>query len=116
MALRVAAGGCAFLRGGFGFYTAPAVACVRPERGPRYGSFPVTVTLEDSLERLVEGRVGDPWFMLQSPGCNLCSCSRCMCQYALVPHHLITSSNTPLHPRLAVQTMDGASAFTTQRF
>lgn len=60
MPLRVAAGGCAFLRGGFGFYTAPAVAGVHPERGPRYGSFPVTVTLEDSLDRLVDGRVGGP--------------------------------------------------------
>ncbi|CAL8464733.1 g4268 [Coccomyxa elongata] len=40
----------------YGYYLNPMVKRVDPEVGPRYGSFPLTVFLEDSLELLTDGK------------------------------------------------------------
>ena len=42
----------------YGYYLNPLVRRVHPETGPRYGSFPLTLYLEDSLEVLTGGKVG----------------------------------------------------------
>ena len=68
--LRVATGGCAF-RHSFGYYLLPLVTRVHPQRGPRYGSFPVTVYLEDSLEHLIDGKVGSRKVMHTGRGVSM---------------------------------------------
>ncbi|KAK9917087.1 hypothetical protein WJX75_000778 [Coccomyxa subellipsoidea] len=40
----------------YGYYLNPLVRRVHPETGPRYGSFPLTLYLEDSLEVLTGGK------------------------------------------------------------
>lgn len=56
MDLKVAISGCLF-DFSYGYYLNPLVKRVHPETGPRYGSFRLTVFLEDSLEILI-GKVG----------------------------------------------------------
>ncbi len=56
MDFKVAINSCLF---GFsyGYYLNPLVRRVHPETGPRYGSFPLTLYLEDSLDVLMGGKV-----------------------------------------------------------
>ena len=49
-------GGCQY-NFTYGYYSAPLVRRVHPECGPRYGSFPLTVYLEDSLDSVSYGKV-----------------------------------------------------------
>jgi hypothetical protein len=51
--------GCAF-NYSFGYYMPPQVLSVQPKTGPRYGSFPLTVFLEDSLDNIMVGKVSSP--------------------------------------------------------
>lgn len=54
--LNVTLGGCQY-NFSYGYYAAPLVSGVQPESGPRYGSFPLTVFLEDSLDSVSHGKV-----------------------------------------------------------
>ena len=56
MNLNVTLGGCQY-NFSYGYYAAPLVSGVQPESGPRYGSFPLTVYLEDSLDSVSHGKV-----------------------------------------------------------
>lgn len=56
MNLNVTLGGCQY-NFSYGYYAAPLVSGVQPESGPRYGSFPLTVFLEDSLDSVSHGKV-----------------------------------------------------------
>lgn len=56
MDFKVAINNCLFSFS-YGYYLNPMVKGVYPELGPRYGSFPLTVFLEDSLELLTDGKV-----------------------------------------------------------
>ena len=56
MDFKVAINNCLFSFS-YGYYLNPMVKGVHPEVGPRYGSFPLTVFLEDSLELLTDGKV-----------------------------------------------------------
>ncbi len=61
MNLNVSVGGCQY-NFSYGYYSAPLVRRVHPECGPRYGSFPLTVDLEDSLDTVSHGQVRvSPW-------------------------------------------------------
>ena len=55
MNLNVIVSGCQF-NFSYGYYAPPMVRRVQPEWGPRYGSFPLTVELEDSLDMLSHGQ------------------------------------------------------------
>jgi len=56
VSLNVSMGGCQY-NFTYGYYSAPLVRRVHPEYGPRYGSFPLTVYLEDSLDSVSHGKV-----------------------------------------------------------
>ena len=56
VSLNVSVGGCQY-NFSYGYYSTPLVRRVRPECGPRYGSFPLTVDLEDSLDSLSHAKV-----------------------------------------------------------
>lgn len=56
MNLNVTAGACQY-NFTYVYYTMPLVRRVQPECGPRYGSFPLTVYLEDSLDSLSHAKV-----------------------------------------------------------
>ena len=60
MSLNVSVGGCQY-NFSYGYYSAPLVRRVHPECGPRYGSFPLTVYLEDSLDIVSRGKVLVPF-------------------------------------------------------
>ena len=56
VSLNVSVGGCQY-NFSYGYYSAPLVRRVHPECGPRYGSFPLTVYLDDSLDNVSHGKV-----------------------------------------------------------